>query len=324
MYAHNANIRDLRIIGTDQEIANFCFTKSEFIVMRRSLGSRSKQKISNLDHQKGAIIADIYSCRYGRVQEYGLADSTDFDDFHAKLESLQEEWNRLSPSLHKWFCKKWKLIFVQSVIETARSGTVVQGLLYNNNLERQHFHEKLEQSYKNSSLETVFSTLQKLIERQENGEIKAIHRSGSYSLSKQYSKFKIDSVKWYSMANDYRRKHVKKFEMYKPTLDDEYVKPKKSGTKPSDDGKRILKQQETEVIVDRHAKRIRNEDPNCEPEIPFQLFFQPLVPKLLEKCQSNLGRKLSQSNEEGYLLIKWTHNVPCKWRRVNESWPAAC
>ena len=55
------------------------------------------------------------------------------------------------------------------------------------------------------------------------------------------------------MANDYRRKHVKKFEMYKPTLDDEYVKPKKSGTKPSDDGKRILKQQETEVIVDRHA-----------------------------------------------------------------------
>ena len=52
MCAHNTNIRDLRIIGTDQEIANFYFTKSEFIVMPRSLGSRSKQKISNLDHQK--------------------------------------------------------------------------------------------------------------------------------------------------------------------------------------------------------------------------------------------------------------------------------
>ena len=183
---------------------------------------------------------------------------------------------------------------MQSVIETARSGTAVQGLFYNNNLERQHFQEKLEQSYKNSSLETVSSTVQKLIKRQENDEIKTIYRSGPYSLSKQYSKFKIDSVKWHSMANYYRRKHVKKFEMYKPTLDDEYVKPKKSGTKPSDDGKRILKQQETEVIVDRHAKRIRIEDPNCEPEIPFQLFFQPLAPRLLEKCQSNLGRKLSQ------------------------------
>ena len=53
-----------------------------------------KQKISNLVHQKGAkqaIIADIYGCRYGGLQEYGLADSTDPDDFDVKLESLQEE-----------------------------------------------------------------------------------------------------------------------------------------------------------------------------------------------------------------------------------------
>ena len=73
------------------------------------LEQRDKQKISNLVHQKGpkqAIIADIYSCRYGGVQEYGLADSTDPDDFHAKLESLQDEWDRLCPGFHKWFCKK--------------------------------------------------------------------------------------------------------------------------------------------------------------------------------------------------------------------------
>ena len=52
----------------------------------------NKPKISNLLHQKGAkqaIIADICSCRYGRFEEYGLADSTDpLDDFHAKLEDL--------------------------------------------------------------------------------------------------------------------------------------------------------------------------------------------------------------------------------------------
>ena len=73
----------------------FYFTKSEFIVMRISLGKGDIQKISNLVHQKGAkqaIIADIYGCRYGEVQEYGLADSTNPYDFHAKLESLQEEW----------------------------------------------------------------------------------------------------------------------------------------------------------------------------------------------------------------------------------------
>ena len=44
--------------------------------------------------------------------------------------------------------------------------------------------------------------------------------------------------------------------MYKPTLDDEYAKQKKSGKKPSGGGKWIRKQQETEVIVDRHVKRI--------------------------------------------------------------------
>ena len=63
--------------------------------MRISLGQGDKQKISNLVHQKGAkqaIIVDIYGCRYSEVQEYGLTDSTNPYDFHAKLESLQEEW----------------------------------------------------------------------------------------------------------------------------------------------------------------------------------------------------------------------------------------
>ena len=92
--------------------------------------------------------------------------------------------------------------------------------------------------------------------------------------------------------------------MNKSTVDDEYVKPKKSGKKPSDGGKRIRQQQETEVIVDRHAKRSRIENPNCEPDIPFELFFRSLVPRLVEKCQGNCGQKLSQSNEEDYLLIK--------------------
>ena len=92
--------------------------------------------------------------------------------------------------------------------------------------------------------------------------------------------------------------------MYKPTLKDEYVKQKKSGKKPSDGVKRIRKQQETKVIVDRHTKRICIEDPNCEPEIPFELFFQSLVPRLVQKCQDKCDGNLSQSNEEDYLLIK--------------------
>ena len=147
MCAHNPKIRDLRTIGTDQEMAIFNGFSStlpnlnSFLCVYH-LEQGDKQKISNLGHQKGAkkaIIADIYDCRYGGVQEYGLADSTDPDDFHAKLEGLQEEWNRLCSGFRKWFCEKRKSIFVQSVIETARSGTAVQGLFYNSNIECQHF-----------------------------------------------------------------------------------------------------------------------------------------------------------------------------------------
>ena len=95
--------------------------------------------------------------------------------FMQNYKSLQEEWDRLCPDFHKWFCKKRKPIFVQSVTETARSGTAVQGFFYNNNMEYQPFREKLEQSYKKGSLETVISTLRNYVERQENDEIRAIY-----------------------------------------------------------------------------------------------------------------------------------------------------
>ena len=72
--------------------------------------------------------------------------------------------------------------------ESARSGTAVQGLFYNDSVEYQHFREKVKQSYKKGSLETVISTLQNFVERQENDEIKGIYGSDPYSLSKQYSR----------------------------------------------------------------------------------------------------------------------------------------
>ena len=124
-------IRDLRTIGTDQEMAIFNGFSSilpnlNLLLYVYHLEQGDKQKISHLVHQKEAkeaIIADIYGCRHSGVQEYGLADSTDPDDFHAKLESLKEEWDRLCPGFHKWFYEKRKPISVQSVIETTRSGT---------------------------------------------------------------------------------------------------------------------------------------------------------------------------------------------------------
>ena len=51
------------------------------------------------------------------------------------------------------------------------------------------------------------------------------------------------------MAGNYRRKYAKKFRMYKATVNDKYIEPKKIRSKPSDGSKQICKQQETEVII---------------------------------------------------------------------------
>ena len=53
----------------------------------------------------------------------------------------------------------------------------------------------MEQSYKKGTVEDVISTLKKLVERQEDDEIRAIYGSGPYCFSAQYAKFLMDSMK---------------------------------------------------------------------------------------------------------------------------------
>ena len=119
--------------------------------MHLSSTKNDAQKIRELVRQKGAlknIICDIYGRNYGGVKELGLVDSTDIDDFRIKLESLKSVWDNLCPGFHKWFSKNRASFFEQSVIESAWTGTEVQGVYYNNSIESQHFREKMEQSYK--------------------------------------------------------------------------------------------------------------------------------------------------------------------------------
>ena len=77
------------------------------------------------------------------MKELGLAGSTDINDFRIKLESLKGAWDNLCSGFHKWFSKKQASFFEQSVIESARTVTEVQGLYYNNSIEFQHFREKI-------------------------------------------------------------------------------------------------------------------------------------------------------------------------------------
>ena len=106
-------------------------------------------------------------------------------------------------------------------------------LYYNNNVECHHYREKLEQCFQTLSSCDVIDTLLRLTERQQSDEVKALYRSGPYSLSNDYVKFKVDSLNWHSWSPEARRKHVAAFRNHEPTLSDHFKKPKTSGRKHS-------------------------------------------------------------------------------------------
>ena len=242
------------------------------------------------------------------MMEYGLADSKDANDLTARLESLRESWENLCPGFHKWFVSKRKAVFQNSVIECARKNTNVHGLFYNNSIECQHYLEKKEQSFRKGTVEDVIKTFKSLVERQQDEEVRAIYRSGPYRLSDCYQKFEVDSVKWHSMDPEARMKHVERFRRYRPTLDDQFDKPKSSGRKPSD--RKRTRKPDFESAFDRLDKKEKEsrksftfQDLNALEKISYELFFRSMVPRLVNRCQGNCGDKLLPADKD-YLVVK--------------------
>ena len=88
-----------------------------------------------------------------------------------------------------------KDLFKDKVIEEARQGSNVNGLYYNKNTESMHFKEKTEQCYRLLSSTDVIGTLRKIVERQEDDELRALYGNRPYKLSKEYCRFSVDSLK---------------------------------------------------------------------------------------------------------------------------------
>ena len=138
----------------------------------------------------------------------GLADTIDSTDFSKKLSELKSIWEKLCPGFSHWFLKKRSQLFQDSVTASARNGSNIYGLFYNNNVESNHFREKNEQAFKKKSVLGVLDTLKTLLMRQQEDEIKALYESGPYRLSAPYKKFQKDSVVFHNMNTENRRKLV--------------------------------------------------------------------------------------------------------------------
>ena len=119
--------------------------KMQILKMMDSKKCTEKEKMM----AKKEIILDIYGQRKGTFYEYSLPESSDEAGFCGKLNSLQQKWENRCKGFFDWFCGNCKQKFVNSVICSAYDRSNVDGLFYQNDIESQHFIEKVQQSFEN-------------------------------------------------------------------------------------------------------------------------------------------------------------------------------
>ena len=122
---------------------------------------------------------------------------TDAEDFTAKLESLQSRWEVLCPGFFVWFNVKRKSLFLESVIQSSRENSDINGLYYQNDIESKHATEKRNQHFKKETILPAVFNLHAMIKGEENDEVRVIYDAGNYFLSSQCKGFKFSHV-WHS------------------------------------------------------------------------------------------------------------------------------
>ena len=265
MRVGNPGLLNLKAVGVDMESAIFNgfkvhFEKLSRLICVRHLQQRDEIKIESLlaktrqsaaekKHSKQEILKDMYGERQGTYYEYGLAESFDEDDFKAKLLSLREKWEAFVPGFYDWFQKNRSVLFVENVIQSARENADINGLYYQNDVESQHAVQKCLQNYKKEDVATVIRNLQRLSDRQDAEEVRALYGAGNFSIAEPYKRFSIQSNVWHSWDDKRRRDHIEKFCNFVPGMTDSFSRPRNSGRKPS-----YQKRQrciEPDVLIDR-------------------------------------------------------------------------
>lgn len=356
LFTSNSGMSNLKYIGVDLESAIFKGFKTVFLNLKRLSCVRhvSQRDVAKLDkllmhtkankvdnaRAKAEILKDIYGEHNGASYDFGLAEAFDNEDFKIKLSSLESKWNGLCPEFFSWFRRQREELFCSSIIQSAREGTDMVGLFYQNDVESMHYVEKLNQSFQKLSVLEVINCLQKFLTRQEEEEIRAIYGAGTYVLADPYKEFRVDSARWHSWSRERRVNHVSSLQMFEPTLNSSFSKPKNCGRKPGQqvrDRKRIT----PDVISDRlqtttsekvsrsddivtlepsqnlpraeNTVSMQNEptsekkveirflDPRKDPPQIFEIHFRKNLPRMIEKCRGGCGVRVTP-NDSGMLI----------------------
>ena len=268
MVSANPAILDLKKIGVDMEAAIFngfqsvlrsllllyCvrhLQKRDEIAIEKCQ-EKNKTAEKNKASYKQQLLWDIYGKRSNETFQEGLADSEDVDDFVAKLASLKPRWDKLCGGFFSWFVANRKKEFEQSVIKSARVGTNVRGLYYQNDVESEHAVQKRLQCYKKGSVIDAINTVKTLIKREEQQEVLAIYGGDKHVLAPSYKNW--FASKWHSWGDDQKEKYLQDFRSAKPSVESTFLKPANPGQKPGYK-QRIRITTPPTAVVDRHASR---------------------------------------------------------------------
>lgn len=91
---------------------------------------------------------DIYGSREEIIKSMELQRRPTQKTSTAKLESLQSRWEVLCPEFFAWFNVKRKSLFLESVIQSSRENSDINGLYYQNDFESKPEAEKRNQHFK--------------------------------------------------------------------------------------------------------------------------------------------------------------------------------
>ena len=141
---------------------------------------------------------DLFGERSGAYYEYGLVESLDAENFQSKLASLEEKWKTTVPGFYEWFLKPQKVVFEESLIQSVCAISIVEGLYYQNDIKSQDAVQKCMQEHKTRDVATVIKNLQRLSDKQDAKEVRALYGPGNYSIAGPYKRFCIQSSEWHS------------------------------------------------------------------------------------------------------------------------------
>ena len=154
---------------------------------RKKVVAENKPIICTKILSKAEVLNDVYGERTGTYYEYGL----ETDGFNAKLISVKEKWEALIPGFYGWFDINQKILFTETVIQSAREKTDIQGFYYQNGVEFQYAVKKCMQNYKKEDILVVIKTLERLSDRHDTEEVRALYRARSYTINEPYKTFLV-------------------------------------------------------------------------------------------------------------------------------------